>query len=115
MADAIDNELDLQELIDAQYGLIQTEQELYAALQAQKIALIASSSSVNQGDPSSISRGGLDGSESYAYQTVSQQLTDSAARLKELKEDLEKLFEMQNNRFPWISKPGCFRRTQVEI
>ena len=105
--DNIDNETTLQGLIDAQYALLTEEQTLYADLQAQKAALIAAATAANPGDAASLSRGGPGGSESYAYQTVTQQLTDCAKRLADLSANLKSLWEMKNARFPWISGPGA--------
>ena len=100
--DAIDNEAGLQALIDTQYTLLGAEQAVYNSLQAQKAALISAATASQPNDIASQSRGGMDGNESYTYQTVSQQLTESGSRLKELSDELQRLMRLQNERFPWI-------------
>lgn len=88
-------------MIDAQYVLLQAEQVIYADLQAQKAALITGSNA----DASSIANAGEGGSESYSAATITQQMTDSAMRMRELMDELKRLMELGNLRFPWVSTP----------
>jgi hypothetical protein len=100
--DSTDNEAGLQALIDTQYTLLGAEQAVYNSLQEAKASLISAATASQPNDIASQSRGGIDGSESYTYQTISQQLTESANRLKELSEELQRLMRLKNERFPWI-------------
>ena len=96
--DAIDNETTLQSLIDAQYALLESEQAIFADLQVQKLTLISN----NSNEVQSKGKSGMAGSDNFAYLTITQQMTASAARMKELGEELLRLCEIKNNRFPWI-------------
>ena len=98
MSDSVDNCAGIQTLIDNQYALLQNEQALYADLQAQRglLGYTATSS-----DPASISDGGEGGSEAVSLATLTQQLTESAQRMKSLQDGLKELFREKNMRFPW--------------
>ncbi len=96
--DATDNCQTLQSMIDAQYLLVQADQTLLASLQAQKTALLAAGTQ----DVSSIANAGEGGNQNFTMQTVNTQLTDTAKRLREDLETLDRLMEKKNERFPWI-------------
>lgn len=97
MSDTVDNCTTLQAMIDSQYALLEAEQVLYAALQAQRTVL-----GTTNPDLASVNNSGEGGAESYTVATVTEQLSQSAARLKELNYSLLELFKTQNARFPWI-------------
>ncbi len=100
MSSTVDNTTTIQGMIDAQYLLLETEQTLYASLQAQRVAL-----GTITGDVGSVANSGEAGAESYTQATITEQLSQSAARLKELNDGLLELFKTQNNRFPWVKVP----------
>jgi hypothetical protein len=96
--DATDNKTTLQAMIDAQYALLETEQTLYASLQAQRAALPTP-------DVGSLSDSREGGSGAFQYVTLTEQLTQCAGRLRELNAELLDLFKLKNQRFPWNVYP----------
>ena len=107
--DSIDNKQMLQSMIDAQYLILEAEQTLYASLQAQKAALVATASTnpLIPVDPVVRERHGDLGGSSYTIETVNKQLTDSAKRLADLNKELKDLMALQNARFPRIQIGLC--------
>jgi hypothetical protein len=104
MSSSTDNEAGLQALIDAQYALLGAEQALYGSLTHQKNALI---SVATTGQPNDILSESVVGVDSYTYQSISQQITESAGRLKDLAEELKRLMDIKSDRFPNIIIHTC--------
>lgn len=96
--DAIDNRQTIQSIIDIQYGILESEQTLYAALSAGLLALVSG----NIPDYSSISNAGEAGSESWSQATFNERLNSSAQRMEAIRKELRGLMELQTTRFPEI-------------